>query len=272
MPTLRGPASHARNAIARRAIHGWLVCLLALVSCNAIDSPSTRRYLMRSPILLQIPVRGFFICPNTPGSRIPSHGIDKYGVEYAIDFVILDDNAASRKPYRSRFFTYINRGLPLSDFYGWGSEIYSPVSGVVAQVVDGVEERNPVNVFNDLRYAGRIARQYDDGLVDSPYLIGNGVAIKTNQSEYIVLAHLQENSVLVEPGQSVDGSTVIGKLGHSGNSTMPHLHLQAMDSLDFRKAKGIPIVFSQYYTVEGGNLVEVRDSIPREDQVMFFGR
>jgi murein DD-endopeptidase MepM/ murein hydrolase activator NlpD len=258
--------------IRRKAIYGWLVCLLALVSCNGIDNPNTRGYMMKSPILLQIPVHAFFICPNTPGSKIPSHGIDKYGVEYAIDFVIVDDNAKSQKPYRSSFFTYITKGLPLSDFYGWGIDIYSPVKGVVAQVIDGVDERNPVNVVNDLRYAGRITRDYNDNLVDSKYLMGNSVIIKTNKSEYVVLAHLQKNSIVVTPGQSVDVSSVIGKLGHSGNSTMPHLHLQAMDSLDFRKAKGMPIIFSQYYAIENGNTVDIRDSIPLKDQIMFFAK
>ncbi len=225
---------------------------------------------MKNPVLLQIPVHAFFICPNTPGSKIPSHGIDKYGVEYAIDFVIVDDNAKSQKPYRSSFFTYMTKGLPLSDFYGYGIDIYSPVKGVVVQVVDGIDERNPVNVFDDLRYAAEITRSYKDNLVDPKYLLGNSVIIKTDNLEYIVIAHLQKNSIMVKPGQSVDSSMVIGKLGHSGNSTMPHLHLQAMDDLDFRKAKGLPIIFSQYSVIENGNTVEIHDSIPSKDQIMFF--
>ncbi|BBB47564.1 hypothetical protein Pelsub_P0791 [Pelolinea submarina] len=51
---------------------------------------------------------------------------------------------------------------------------------------------------------------------------------------------------------------------------MPHLHLHAMDNMDFRKAKGIPIVFSQYYVVENGKRVETHNSIPVRDQIMFF--
>ena len=227
---------------------------------------------MKSPIRLQIPAHAFFICPNTPGSKIPSHGINKYGVEYAIDFVIVDDNAKSKKPYRPSFFTYATKGLSLSDFYGWGIDVYSPAKGVVAQVVDGVDERNPVNIINDLRYAARITRAYNDNLVDSKYLLGNSVIVKTDESEYIVLAHLQKNSIMVKPGQSVDVSSVIGKLGHSGNSTMPHLHLQAMDNLDFRKAKGIPIIFSQYYAIKKGNVIDIRDSIPLKNQIMFFNK
>jgi len=227
---------------------------------------------MKSPVKLQIPVHAFFTCPNTPGSKIPSHGINNFGVEYAIDFVIVDDNAKTQKPYRSSLFTYITKGLSLLDFYGWGIDIYSPVKGIVAQVVDGVGERNPVNIVNDLRYSARITRAYNDSLVDTLYLLGNSVIIKTEKLEYVVLAHLQKNSILVNSGQSVDVSTVIGKLGHSGNSTMPHLHLQAMDDLDFRKAKGIPIIFSQYYVIENGNRVDIRASIPLKNQIMFFER
>lgn len=227
---------------------------------------------MKSPVLLQIPVHAFFICPNTPGSKIQSHGIDKYGVEYAIDFVIVDNSARSRKPYRSSFFTYISKGLSLSDFYGWGIDVYSPVKGVVVQVVDGIDERDPVNIFNDLRYAARVSRSYNENLVDSMVLLGNSVIIQTDKSEYIVLAHLQKNSIVVKPGQSVDVSSVIGKLGHSGNSTMPHLHLQTMDNLDFRKAKGIPIIFSQYCVIENGKTVDIRDSIPLKNQIMFFAK
>lgn len=227
---------------------------------------------MNSPVLLQIPVHATFICPNTPGSKVPSHGVDRYGVEYAIDFVIVDDNARSRKPYRSSPLTYLTRGLPLSDFYGWGIDVYSPVNGVVDQVVDGIDERSPVNVVNDLRYAARVTREYNDDLVDSSYLMGNSVIIKTAKSEYIVLAHLQKDSIVVRPGQSVDVSSLIGKLGHSGNSTMPHLHLQAMDSLDFRRAKGLPIVFARYLAVEGGSTVEVHDSVPLSNQVLSFAK
>ncbi|REG06106.1 M23 family metallopeptidase [Pelolinea submarina] len=225
---------------------------------------------MTQPVLLQIPVHGFFICPSTPGSKIPSHGIDKYGIEYAIDFVMVDISAKSQKPYRSSLFTYIIRRLPLSDFYGWGIDVYSPVKGVVVQSVDGLNERNPVNIFNDLLNAERLTKTYNNNLIDSKCLLGNNVIIKTVKMEYIVLAHLQKNSVAVEPGQQVDGSSLIGKFGHSGSSTMPHLHLHAMDNMDFRKAKGIPIVFSQYYVVENGKRVETHNSIPVRDQIMFF--
>ena len=221
---------------------------------------------MTRPVLLQIPVRGFFICPNTPGSKIPSHGIDRYGVEYAIDFVMVAGGAKSQKPYRSSLFTYITKGLPLSDFYGWGLDVCSPVKGVVVQAVDGLDERDPVNVFNDLLNAERLTKAYNNNSIDSKYLLGNNVIIKTEKLEYIVLAHLQKNSVVVKPGQIVEVFSMIGKLGHSGNSTMPHLHLQAMDNLDFRKAKGIPIVFSQYYVIENGKRVDIHNSIPVRDQ------
>lgn len=224
------------------------------------------------PVVLQIPVRGFFICPNTPGSKVPSHGINQYGVEYAIDFVMVAGGAGSPKPYASSVLAYLIKGLPLSDFYGWGMEVYSPVQGVVAQAADGMDERDPVNIFNDLRNAARVTRAYNSNMNEAKNLLGNHVIIRTEGMEYIVLAHLQKNSVAVKAGQNVDLSSVVGRLGHSGNSTMPHLHLQAMDDPDFRKAKGLPILFSHYCVMDNGNKVEYRMSIPVRDQVLFFGQ
>ena len=225
---------------------------------------------MKNPVQLQIPVHAHFICPNTPGSKIPSHGIDKFGVEYAIDFVIVADNAKSQKPYRSNVLTFITKGLALSDFYGWGIDIYAPVKGVVAQVVDGVDERNPVNVVNDLRNAARITRAYLDNSVDAATLLGNHVIIKTEKLEYIVLAHLQKNSILVKPVQSVEVSSVIGKLGHSGNSTMPHLHLKQWIIWTSEKQKEYRSYFHSIMSSKTETASIYANSIPLKDQIMFF--
>jgi hypothetical protein len=263
-------AGYVRNMKNRKVILGWLLCLFAFTSCSGINNPETREYMMTKPVLLQIPVHSSFICPNTPGSQIPSHGISKFGVEYAIDFVIVDNNANSQKPYRSSLFTYLTKGLPLSDFYGWGIDVYSPVEGEVVQIIDGMDERNPVKIVDDLRNATKVTQDFENNLIDAKYLLGNSVIIMTGNLEYVVLAHLQKNSIVVAPGQKVDFSTVIGKLGHSGNSMMPHLHLQVMDDLDFHKAKGLPIIFSQYYLIVNGTAVDTHDSIPLKNRIMYF--
>ena len=50
----------------------------------------------------------------------------------------------------------------------------------------------------------------------------------------------------------------IGELGHSGNSTMPHLHMQFMNCRDYRVAKGIPFVIKEYEIKDGKNWISVK--------------
>lgn len=50
----------------------------------------------------------------------------------------------------------------------------------------------------------------------------------------------------MSPGDRVSAGDQIGRCGNSGNSTQPHLHIQAMDSPDLRAAKGIPLRFEEF--------------------------
>jgi Membrane proteins related to metalloendopeptidases len=51
-------------------------------------------------------------------------------------------------------------------------------------------------------------------------------------------------------------------VGHSGNSTGPHLHFQLMDSSVLVSAKGIPCAFEQYELFQNGEWETVYQSVP----------
>jgi hypothetical protein len=51
--------------------------------------------LIDSALCIDLPLKGIWICPNTPGKKVPSHGIDKYGETYAYDFVGVSENEKS---------------------------------------------------------------------------------------------------------------------------------------------------------------------------------
>jgi len=60
---------------------------------------------------------------------------------------------------------------------------------------------------------------------------------------YVVLAHLRRGSVRVHSGQRVRAGQLLGRVGNSGNSSEPHLHVHAQDTPDLSAGTGLPIVF-----------------------------
>ncbi len=223
-------------------------------------------------LIVQMPVEGMLITPNTPGSKIPSHGIDKYGVEYAIDFIILPNDNFIKKPYKGSVFKYIFTGIPLTDFFSWGQKIYSPVSGEVIEVVNSIEERNPVKMISELQNTRTVTNKYLNNDGGYTLLTGNYVLIKKSQNVFALLAHLKKDSIKVEIGQKINEFEYIGDLGHSGNSTMPHLHMQFMDTSDFSVAKGLPFVFKEYEQKKKGKWIIVRNNIPKASDMIRYYR
>lgn len=223
---------------------------------------------MGTPIVVDFPLRGEWIAPNTPGSRIPSHGTSLFGEAYAIDFVMVDASAGTRKAYRAPLLEYLLRGVPLRDCYGWGQEVLAPLDGEVAAIVDGVAERGRVNLLEDNAYRVRATREFADGTGSLESIAGNYVLLKCSEKVYALFAHLQRGSIRVSPGQRVSRLQALGKVGHSGNSMMPHLHMQFMDSADFRTAKGLPFAFRSYETLRKGVWTEVRDSVPTKAEIL----
>lgn len=57
---------------------------------------------------------------------------------------------------------------------------------------------------------------------------------------HVELAHLLQGSVSVAQGQRLEAGDTIGKVGNSGNTTEPHLHIHAVD---IASRKGVPMSF-----------------------------
>jgi murein DD-endopeptidase MepM/ murein hydrolase activator NlpD len=55
---------------------------------------------------------------------------------------------------------------------------------------------------------------------------------------------------------------VIGRVGHTGNSTAPQLHFQLMDSADPLRATGVPCAFAEYLVQRDGGWERVEGGIP----------
>lgn len=74
--------------------------------------------------------------------------------------------------------------------------------------------------------------------------IGNHVLIRHAEREYALYAHLVPGSLEVEPEDRVEQGQVIGRCGHSGHSSEPHLHFHLQDSADLFEGMGLPVAFS----------------------------
>src|SRR5690606_2053650 len=114
-------------------------------------------------------------------------------------------------------------------------------------VVDHVPERRWVHPVREAVLAMWTAWRTGGGRrVDDPArLAGNHVIVRTDRV-VAVYAHLVPGSVTVTPGQQVEQGQVLGRVGHSGTSTSPHLHFQLMDGEDPRRARGVPAAFTRY--------------------------
>ena len=63
--------------------------------------------------------------------------------------------------------------------------------------------------------------------MDRERLLGNHVLLQCDDEIVLVMAHLQQGSVQVETGDEVLAGTLLGRVGNSGNSSEPHLHIHA---------------------------------------------
>ncbi|KQX05555.1 MULTISPECIES: M23 family metallopeptidase [unclassified Leifsonia] len=230
------------------------------------------RYSPDHPVVVGLPLRGEgWLAVTTPATRVPSHGVDVLGQTYAYDFLKVDERPGGHfSPAGGLRGNLL--GVRARDCYAWGASVHAPCDGVVVGASDGTPEREWIHPVREL------TRMTWNGLTFTPgrlgAIMGNHVTLRLDPSTcsadrpdapasiFAGFAHLQPGSVSVSPGQRVHAGDVLGRVGHTGNSTSPHLHFQLMDSADLLEAHGIPCAFSAYEVQRGGSWERVTDAIP----------
>jgi len=221
------------------------------------------------PIVVDFPLKGEWIAPNTPGFKVPSHGTDMLAQTYAYDFMQID----WRYPKSYRFFTRpivpaLVFGVRLRDCLGWQQPIYAPFDAEVIEAVDGIKERDPVHFFRDLAIAlknGIFFKEKSNDKLKS--IIGNHIILKGEKC-FAFFAHGHTGSIRVKPGERVSSGQQLAEVGHSGNSTAPHLHFQLMDGPVLMEAEGLPCCFRQYELFQDDEWQKVTNGIPgRYDRI-----
>ena len=195
---------------------------------------------MTEPVLLAYPFTGPWLVENSPANRLPSHGTEAFGTRYAIDFTPVDATGRSAPLTLRSWFA----SEPPERFTGYGRELLAPAAGTVVRChdtePDGPARRTPIPQLAMLRSSPARARAGAAALAGNHIIIALGDA-----GPYVVIAHLKQGSQLVRQGDQVAAGQPIAACGNSGNTTEPHVHLQANSSLTPAPGNGLPIAFAE---------------------------
>jgi len=218
------------------------------------------------PVPIKSPLKGEWMVLNSPGTKIPSHGTDQFAQTYAFDLLQVDWDHKPVKFHKKSTLDYILGRVHLIDCYSYGKPIYAPISGTVVEALDGYPERDPVQPIRDISLAFKNAWFFDPQKHRTQDVAGNYIIIQGDRiwdGIWAFLGHMKTGSVKVNNGEKIESGDLLGNVGHSGNSTAPHLHFQLMDGPDPIIAKGIPCCFREYGLYQGKNWIKIENGIPK---------
>lgn len=117
----------------------------------------------------------------------------------------------------------------LNDYGIYDVDISAPISGTIIDVYDQESDILPGSDNNET-------------------MIGNYIYMQIDTTEtYLIFAHLKKDSILVQKGQYVEEGTPMAKVGNSGSSSEPHLHIhhqrQNPVTTNIFFTEGLPLYF-----------------------------
>ncbi|WP_436486851.1 M23 family metallopeptidase [Chitinophaga sp. ARDCPP14] len=148
-------------------------------------------------------------------------GVARIPGRFAVDFVKLDSTGKFAGGDDDR----------ITNWYGYGAGILAVADGVVSSTRTDFPESTALSNHPD--YAAHLAT-------------GNYISLKIAENTYVFYEHLQPESIVVKAGQRVKKGDVIARLGFTGQSTGPHLHLHVANADAPLGAEGLPFVFEKF--------------------------
>jgi hypothetical protein len=150
-------------------------------------------------VVLDLPVRGTWLAGHAGASEFTNFHPPIY--RYAIDVLKLGPDGR----------LVDGSDLVVTNWYGYDEPVYAPADGQIVKVVDDLP-------------CGPIGNR------DRANPAGNHVVIDIGNDRQVLLAHLVAGSVAVEEGEYVTSGALIGRVGNSGNSEAPHLHIHVQSA------------------------------------------
>jgi Peptidase family M23 len=122
----------------------------------------------------------------------------------------------------------------LESYTIFGKPVLAVTDGVVVAVIDGLPEQTPG------KYPTNISLNEADG---------NSVILDLGEQRYAMYAHMQTGSIKVHKGEQVKVGQVIGLVGNTGNSLVPHLHFQVTAGPSSLASNGLPYEIRDFEVV-----------------------
>jgi hypothetical protein len=149
-----------------------------------------------------------------------------------------------------KVFQLVNQTSGLADF-----EVEKPRRGksVMDELIAGHD--HPIDTAEALRITRGLSPHFAPGMPGRAYYsnlnFGNGVVIRQGH-QVVALGHFQASSVSVKIGDRVIAGQYLGKIGNSGFTHRPHLHLQVSTCEDgnYWEGRGIPIHFERRFPIK----------------------
>lgn len=212
----------------------WWLCLLTFTFLLVMWR-LVRRAARIAVVQMDFPMRGgaFYIAQGGATSLSNRHHQSR-SQHFALDIVTLNWlGARARGIYPSR----------LEWYRVFGQHVYSPCAGVVVATRSDLPDLPPSQV-------------------DEIQLAGNHILIKEDRTGiYVGLAHLMKGSVTIKLGQHVKAGERVARVGNSGNTTEPHLHIHAKrggNPQSMLDGEGVPICFRGRWLIRNSVFI-IRD-------------
>jgi len=209
--------------------------------------------LLRAPIappVIALPFRGRWRV--TQGHTCDTnHRRGRFGGEFSWDLAAVSETGRAGAPG----FDSSHRNDESATF---GKPVLAPAGGTVVTAVDGIDDNDAQRDFprKSLIEASQAPR----------WIFGNYLVLDAGKGVYVLLAHLKKDSIAVKPGDTVRAGDTLAQAGNSGNTMLPHVHVQVMDRADPAdpSVSGVPALFSDYVEVTVSGEGPQRDAMFRK--------